>query len=100
MESERTLTCRPEVDIRDRVTVGTDATLSEAMARLRIERPDQAALEINHDLNRPVRYELREAKLRNKAKSLLGEVRAERIWEIISSSNSSCKPLIDEIFNG
>ncbi len=88
------------LEIRDRITVGTDATLSEAIARLRIERSDQAALEINHDLNHPVRYELREAKLRNKAKSLLGEARAERIWEIISNSNSSFKLLVDEIFSG
>jgi len=87
------------LEICNRVTVSTDDTLSETMAQLRVNRPGQIALEISHDLNRAVGDELREAKLHNKAKGLLGEDRANRIWTIINSTNSSFKPLINELVN-
>jgi 2-methylcitrate dehydratase PrpD len=52
------------LEICNRVTVSTDDTLSETMAQLRLYRPGQIALEIRHDLNRPISYALRKAKLK------------------------------------
>jgi len=53
-------------------------------------------LNIGHDLNLAIDYELREAKQRNKAKDLLGGARANFIWTIINRINTSFKPLINE----
>jgi hypothetical protein len=53
-------------------------------------------LNIGHDLNRAIDYELREAKQRNKAKELLGGAKANFIWTIINRINTSFKPLINE----
>ncbi|MCR8723440.1 MmgE/PrpD family protein [Frigidibacter sp. ROC022] len=68
------------VALRDRVQVTGDANLAETEARVRLTgvRPR----ELHHDLTAPLSFEDRAAKLRAKARALLGDAAEARLWEV------------------
>jgi 2-methylcitrate dehydratase PrpD len=69
--------------LRDRVSVQTDATLSDTAARVQINRQAGDTILAEHDLATPMTHSERETKVRNKAASLLGRDTAERVWDEI-----------------
>lgn len=70
--------------LRDRVAVETDETLPDTATRVRLRLRSGATLEQAFDLDAPLPIEVREAKIRAKAASLLGKDRAEALWKSIS----------------
>lgn len=83
--------CRdPElVALRDRVIVATDAQVADTAARVRVGLASGPAIEVDHDLGRPLPIDLREAKVRAKAASLLGLETVERLWHEITAPNAA-----------
>lgn len=69
--------------LRDRVSVQTDASLSDTAAQVQINRHAGKPVLAEHDLARPITRSERETRVRNKAASLLGRDTAERIWDEI-----------------
>ena len=65
---------------RDKVTVETDATLSEMQARVVITDRTGAARTLTHDLDAPIPLADRAARLRVKGRALLGTAREDRLW--------------------
>lgn len=75
----------PEVvALRERVTVTADDGLSEMQARLVVTLKDGTERAVYHDLDADPGLEVRRQRVRAKAESLLGQERAERIWEMLS----------------
>lgn len=70
--------------LRDRVAVETDETLPDTATRVRIRLRNGEGLEQAFDLDAPLPVEVREAKIRAKAASLLGAERAETFWKAIA----------------
>ncbi len=71
--------------LRDRVHVTGDETLPETAARVVLISVRGRRLDLYHDLETPIGFELRTTKLRRKASGLLGERRAEALWLAISA---------------
>lgn len=69
--------------LRDRVSVQTDASLSDTAAQVQITRHAGNTVLAEHDLATPITRSERETRVRNKAASLLGRDTAERIWDEI-----------------
>lgn len=69
--------------LRAKVQVVADDTLSEMQTHLTIGLADRQ-IEISHDLDAPITLSEREARLKIKASSLLGEDRANRLWRQIT----------------
>jgi 2-methylcitrate dehydratase PrpD len=72
------------VALRDRVRVSADDTLSETEARIHVETT-HGVVTADHDLDSPMRMDVRAKKLHAKAASLLGEERAATIWREIEN---------------
>ena len=77
------------VALRDRVSVSTNANMPDTAATVRVERSSGDVLEVHHDISTPLQTEVREAKVRSKAASLLGEERAAACWQAIGALGSS-----------
>ncbi len=73
----------PLLALRDRVSVQTDASLSDTAAQVRIKRHAGETILAKHDLATPMPRSERETRVRNKAASLLGRDTAERVWNEI-----------------
>lgn len=88
-------TCRaPQLTaLRDRVNVATDAALPESAARVKIDVKTGDAIVVHRDICDPEPIALREARVRAKAASLLGQDRAERCWQRIQNLTTSDKPV-------
>jgi 2-methylcitrate dehydratase PrpD len=69
--------------LRDRVSVLTDANLSDTAAQIQIHRHSGETVLAEHDLAAPMTRSERETRVRNKAASLLGRATAERLWDEI-----------------
>jgi 2-methylcitrate dehydratase PrpD len=69
--------------LRDRVSVQTDASMSDTAAQVRINRHTGETILETHDLAAPMARSERETKVRNKAASLLGRDTAEQLWNDI-----------------
>jgi len=70
--------------LRDRVSVRTDAGLSDTAAQVQINRHAGETILAEHDLAAPMTRSERETRVRDKAASLLGRDTAERLWDEIS----------------
>jgi 2-methylcitrate dehydratase PrpD len=69
--------------LRDRVTVQTDAGMSDTAAQVRIKPRTGETICAEHDLVTPMPRPERETRVRNKAAALLGNDVAERVWKAI-----------------
>lgn len=68
------------VDLRDRISVEADDSLSETQAVLTVLRRDGVRKEAMHDLQTPLDLSEREERVRRKAGLLIGEELANRAW--------------------
>lgn len=71
--------------LRARVHVTADDSVVETATRLRVVLHDGTAHEATHDLNAPMTLEARQSKIQTKARSLLGDQRADAIWSLIAA---------------
>ncbi len=71
--------------LRDRVTVDDDDSLTEMQARLRVTLKDGSVQDLFHDLEADPGLAARQKRVRAKAATLLGEGRAEAIWQAIEA---------------
>ncbi|SFT49838.1 MmgE/PrpD family protein [Sedimentitalea nanhaiensis] len=76
-------------DIRNRVLVQADATLTETQAAVTVLRRDGVRREAAHDLLAPMRRAEREDRVRAKAASLIGPDLAARAWEMLRQGGSA-----------
>lgn len=81
--------------LRDRVTVSTDDRLTDTATHVVIRTASGSTIEVSHELQRPMPYGQREAKVRSKAASLLGSQASEALWERILHLSGS-----DEVVSG
>ncbi|KMW57368.1 MmgE/PrpD family protein [Candidatus Rhodobacter oscarellae] len=86
--SERTARDPALAGLSDKVRVDTDAALPETAARVRVHAEGgwHAA---EHDLAAPMTLQDRAAKLRRKSAALLGEARADALWQATQSDDLS-----------
>ncbi|MGB1035012.1 MAG: MmgE/PrpD family protein, partial [Primorskyibacter sp.] len=68
------------VALRERVTVTADPNLSETQARVRITASGGHILRADHDLASPMALSDRTARVRAKARALIGPDKAEAVW--------------------
>ncbi|TCP40921.1 MmgE/PrpD family protein [Rhodovulum marinum] len=87
------------VALRDKVTVKTDGALPETAARVIVET-DTGAVEAAHDLDAPLPLETRTDKLKAKARSLLGDVRAAQLWDIVSAPGGPDPAALGALLSG
>ncbi|QFT81001.1 MmgE/PrpD family protein [Roseovarius sp. THAF27] len=71
--------------LRERVTVDSDDSLTEMQARLRVTLKDGSVQDLFHDLDADPGLAARQKRVRAKAAALLGEGRAEAIWQAIEA---------------
>lgn len=71
--------------LRRRVTVDSDDSLTEMQARLRVTLKDGSVQDLFHDLDADPGLAARQKRVRAKAAALLGEGRAEAIWQAIEA---------------
>ena len=69
--------------LRDRVSVQTDASMSDTAAQIQINRHAGETIFEKHDLAAPMPRPERETRVRNKAAALLGSDAAQQVWEVI-----------------
>ena len=81
--------------LRDRASVTGDDSLSETQSHVVLTLRSGRKIELRHDLGAPVAIEDRRAKLRRKAVALLGETRAEALWQAINAQH--LHPLVHEL---
>lgn len=81
--NDRLCADRDLLSLRDRVAVETDESLPDTATRVRIRFRDGSVLEQAFDLDAPIPLDVREAKIRAKAASLLGLARAAAFWGAI-----------------
>ncbi|WP_306129426.1 MmgE/PrpD family protein [Roseovarius sp. MMSF_3350] len=71
--------------LRERVTVQSDDSLTEMQARLRVTLKDGSVQDLFHDLDADPGLAARQKRVRTKAAALLGDGRAEAIWQAIEA---------------
>lgn len=76
-------------DLRSRITVVADDSLTETQAVLSVLRRDGARLEASHDLDAPISLAEREDRLRRKASALIGQERADLAWGQLRGGGSA-----------
>ena len=67
--------------LRQKVSVRADEALSETQSTVLIEDGQGHTEHLHHDLSAPIPLDQRADKLRRKASALLGEPRAEALWQ-------------------
>ncbi|MDK3072839.1 MmgE/PrpD family protein [Sedimentitalea sp. JM2-8] len=76
-------------DLRSRITVTADDSLTETQAVLSVLRRDGARLEASHDLDAPLSLDQREDRVRRKAGVLIGQERADLAWGQLRGGGSA-----------
>ncbi|WP_428516229.1 MmgE/PrpD family protein [Roseovarius sp.] len=71
--------------LRERVRVNSDDSLTEMQARLRVTLKDGSVQDLFHDLDADPGLAARQKRVRTKAAALLGDGRAEAIWQAIEA---------------
>lgn len=77
------------VALRDQIHVQADDSLAETEAHVTLVRRDGKRLEASHDLQAPIAYEMREARLLAKAAALLGTQRSTELWSVLQGAGSA-----------
>ncbi len=83
------------VTLRARVRVAEDARLSETQSEVAITHADNTVSRLRYDLLDPMPFTTRASKLQAKGSALLGEDRAETLWQAIM--NDDLAALLDQI---
>ena len=93
--------CRdPELlALRDRVAVTGRAGLDETEAEIRIETMNGHRLEARYDINQPMDFSTRTARLRAKAKALLSENPACELWDAVTSNDLASLEAVCQAFS-
>ena len=76
-------------DLRGRISVEADDSLSETQAVLSVLRRDGARLSAEHDLQRPMGVAQREERVRRKASALIGAQMSDMAWGKLRSGGSA-----------
>ncbi|WP_122073606.1 MmgE/PrpD family protein [Pseudophaeobacter sp. EL27] len=77
------------IALRELIHVQADEALTETQAHVALVRRDGKRLEASHDLQAPVAYETREARLFAKAQALLGADRCAELWSVLQGAGSA-----------
>ena len=77
------------IALRELIHVQADEALTETQAHVALVRRDGKRLEASHDLQAPVAYEIREARLMAKAQALLGADRCAELWSVLQGAGSA-----------
>jgi 2-methylcitrate dehydratase PrpD len=89
---DRTAAAPDLIDMRDRVTVVPDDTLTEMQARVDIRTADGTSQSVFHDLNMPLAMPERQTRLMQKARAVVGHALADDLWDAVQSEKLA--PLI------
>lgn len=81
--------------LRERIRVVEDGRLTETQTEVSVGLPNGAIRRLRHDLMAPIAPEVRAAKLRAKAAALVGEARAEALWQ--ATQQGSLRDLTDQL---
>lgn len=71
------------IDLRERISVEEDESLSETQAHLSILRRDGSRDEATHDLQTPLPLATREERVRTKAAKLIGGALTDEVWSLL-----------------
>ncbi|MCE8535888.1 MmgE/PrpD family protein [Ruegeria pomeroyi] len=77
------------IQLRDRVEVSGDESLSETQAHLSLLRRDGQRQEVSHDLMAPLTLSEREERVRAKAAKLIGGGAADEIWALLRTGGGA-----------
>ena len=77
------------IELRDRVEVIGDDSLSETQAHLSLLRRDGQRQEVSHDLMAPLTLAEREERVRAKAAKLIGGSLADEIWALLRTGGGA-----------
>lgn len=78
----------PQISVlRDRVDVTADDSLSETQAQVTLTLASGEVRRLRHDLMAPMTLDARSAKLRTKVEALLGEPRAQSLWDAVNGAD-------------
>ncbi|MEP3275437.1 MAG: MmgE/PrpD family protein [Stappiaceae bacterium] len=77
------------IDLRDRVTVREDSTVSDTETQVVIELLSGRSIRVTHDLSHPLALNMREAKVKAKGAGLLGSKPAAILWDRVCEAVSS-----------
>ncbi|APE43314.1 2-methylcitrate dehydratase [Sulfitobacter alexandrii] len=83
------------VALRARIRVSEEARLSETQSEVAVSLAGGAMRRLKHDLSAPLSLETRAAKLQDKAVALLGEDRAEALWQ--AAQGDDLRALMDQL---
>jgi 2-methylcitrate dehydratase PrpD len=92
--AEKTFTDALAVDVdlmalARKVEIETDEALNDTTAHLKISLSSGAPIHVSHDLSEPLADDVLERGLRAKARDLLGEKEAEKIWSTVQNIEST-----------
>lgn len=79
------------VDLRGRIDVTADDSLSETQAVLSLLKKDGDRREASHDLQQPASLEERTRRVRAKAASLIGRDAADQAWAVLAEEGSAAE---------
>ncbi|QBY56264.1 MmgE/PrpD family protein [Cupriavidus oxalaticus] len=82
------------VNLARRVEIIADPSMADTACHGAVVTKSGATLTAAVDVNRPLPYAIRAAKLRSKAKALLGAQRAEALWELIDTLEAQEAPVL------
>ncbi|MEX3009670.1 MmgE/PrpD family protein [Hoeflea sp. TYP-13] len=75
--------------LRDKVRVETDENLADTASRVTVNLQSGATLNGEYDLEQPLPAPIREAKVRKKSATLIGEEKSEAVWQTIEALHAS-----------
>lgn len=71
------------VALADKVVINFDAAVPDTLTNLTIERSTGEPVSVTYDLAAPTPYGIAAESLKRKASGLLGEARADRLWDFV-----------------
>lgn len=82
--------------LRGRIAVSADDSLSETECSLSATLKEGGTRQVHHDLMAPMSFDMRTSKLRAKAAALLGQGRADDLWQAVqgASLGALCAQLV------
>jgi 2-methylcitrate dehydratase PrpD len=81
-------------ELARRVEIIADPAMADTACRAAVVTKSGASLTAAVDLNSPLPYAIRVAKLRSKAKALLGAQQAEALWEFVDALDAQQAPVL------
>jgi hypothetical protein len=81
-------------ELARRVEIIADPAMADTACRAAVVTKSGASLTAAVDLNSPLPYAIRVARLRSKAKALLGAQQAEALWEFVDALDAQQAPVL------